>query len=170
MSAYNQLPRWVFRLMSFIPRTLFRLGMGRLLPGKLLLLETIGRKTGKRHQTPVQYERVGTKLYLGSARGELADWYKNATANSTIRYNLGDGFRTATARAITEPGEILDYLRLRLERHPAMMSRILALEGIPADPTSPKLAEYAQKLALLVLLAEEQAQVSSGSEVGTTAA
>jgi hypothetical protein len=42
-------------------------------PGELVLvLTTIGRKTGEAHKTPLQYELVEGVFYVASARGQKA--------------------------------------------------------------------------------------------------
>lgn len=47
-----------------------------------VLIETIGRKTGKRRFTPVEYHRLyKNKITVISSRGSEADWVKNIKTN-----------------------------------------------------------------------------------------
>jgi deazaflavin-dependent oxidoreductase (nitroreductase family) len=50
-----------------------------MLRSRVLLLETIGRTTGRRHRTPVMYWRVGDALFVGGGAGGMTrvDWVAN---------------------------------------------------------------------------------------------
>ena len=43
----------------------------------MMLLTSIGRKSGMPRVTPLQYEEVDGDYYIASARGWEADWFKN---------------------------------------------------------------------------------------------
>ena len=43
----------------------------------VLLLTTIGRKSGLPRITPLQYEEIDGAYYVASARGAQADWFRN---------------------------------------------------------------------------------------------
>ena len=47
----------------------------------VMLLTTIGRKSGLPRVTPLQYEEVEGDYYIASARGADADWFKNIIVN-----------------------------------------------------------------------------------------
>ena len=52
-----------------IHRLLYAAGLGPLVGKIILLLTTTGRKSGLKRITPLQYEEIDGKYYLGSARG-----------------------------------------------------------------------------------------------------
>ncbi len=52
-------------------------GVGRI----FLLLETKGRKTGKRRFTPLEYRKYNGEYLLFSSRGEKSHWFQNLCAN-----------------------------------------------------------------------------------------
>ena len=53
-----------------------------------LLLITIGRKTGKKRITPLEYHRIKDIIHIISARGDRADWFKLASYSIAATVNL----------------------------------------------------------------------------------
>lgn len=69
----------------------------------VLLLTTIGRKSGQPRVTPLQFEEVDDLIYIASARGKEADWFKNIIANPNVHVQISDrqfdaGNRSGTHR------------------------------------------------------------------------
>lgn len=122
-------------------------------PQKLiLLLTTTGRKTGRARTTPLQYEITGGTLFVASARGPQADWYRNILANPCVQVQIGPHAFQATALPIAEPTEIADFLALRLERHPVMIRMIMCLfEGLPWRFTRSDLEAFAAEKTLVAI-------------------
>src|SRR5262245_5816392 len=61
-------------------------------PPPMLLLHTIGRKSGKEHVVPMRGVPVGASFYVfGSAHGKSTqpDWYYNLTAHPDITIERG---------------------------------------------------------------------------------
>jgi deazaflavin-dependent oxidoreductase (nitroreductase family) len=116
-----------------------------------LVLITTGRKTGRLHQTPLQYELLDGSYYVGSARGIDADWYRNILANPEVKFILEGMEYSAFAEAITDPERIADFLELRLERNPFMIGLIIRLEGLPRGFSRAQLLEFASEKAIVVL-------------------
>ncbi|NTU54637.1 MAG: nitroreductase family deazaflavin-dependent oxidoreductase, partial [Anaerolineales bacterium] len=56
----------------------------------VMLLTTIGRRSGLPRVTPLQYEQVDGDYYIASARGPEADWFKNIRANPKVRVQIRD--------------------------------------------------------------------------------
>ena len=46
-----------------------------------LLFTTIGRKSGKRRITPLEYHRINGEIHIFSLRGDKADFVRNLRAN-----------------------------------------------------------------------------------------
>jgi deazaflavin-dependent oxidoreductase (nitroreductase family) len=73
-------------------------------PLGLILLETIGRRSGEPHRTPVLAMMMDDHVIVRTFRGERSDWFKNLRANPNVRY-WSDG-RARSARAVVHaPGE-----------------------------------------------------------------
>lgn len=117
----------------------------------VLVLSTIGRKTGKVHKTPLQYEILDGDYYIGSARGPDADWYRNILANPDVKVHLGGKDFPARAEPITDPGAIADFLELRRNRHPWMIKILLRMEGLAFNHNRKQLEEFARKKAIVSL-------------------
>lgn len=66
----------------------------------LLLLTTIGRKSGNAHTTPMAYTRDGDRLLVYASKGgapKHPDWYLNLVANPEVVVEVGDERYDATA-------------------------------------------------------------------------
>jgi deazaflavin-dependent oxidoreductase (nitroreductase family) len=82
----------------------------------VLLLTTIGRKSGLPRITPLQYELVDEVIYIASARGQEADWFKNILANPHVHVQMREREFNAVAEPITDPLRIAEFIELRLRR------------------------------------------------------
>lgn len=151
MAGFERTPRFLLRLIQTPPRLAYALGLGRLIGRVVLLLTTTGRKTGKRRVTPLQYEQVDGMIYVAAARGAKTDWYRNLLANPQVELRLGARCLTGTAEPITQPGQVADFLELRLQRHPRMVGAILRLEGLPAHPSRGQLEAYAASRVVVAI-------------------
>ncbi len=118
----------------------------------LLLLTTTGRKTGQPGITPLQDEEYDGVLYVGSARGQDADWFRNILANPNVHVQVEGWTFDATAEPIVNPKRIADFLELRLRQHPIMIRLIMCLfEGLPWRFTRADLEEFATQKAIVAL-------------------
>src|SRR5690348_17961452 len=75
------------------------------IPGDALL-ETTGRRTGKRRHTPVCDGLDGDTFWLVSQRGRQADWVRNLEADPHVRVKVHGGphakWRTGTAHILDD--------------------------------------------------------------------
>ncbi len=136
--------------------TLYALGLGRLIGRLVLLLTTTGRKTGLPRVTPLQYEEIDGAIYLGSSRGQKADWFRNIVANPHVEVRIKSRRFRGLAETVTDPPRIADFLEVRLKRHPKIIGAILRQEGLPAQPDRTQLEAYAAKLAMVVIRPEAE--------------
>ena len=85
-----------------------------------LLLTTTGKKSGRRHTTPVGYMPDGDRLLVFASKGgapENPDWYVNLVANPVVNVEVGDD--AYEARATVVKGEERDRLYAKqVERSP----------------------------------------------------
>ncbi len=155
MTANSQGPRPAKSLFRSPPsgliKSLYRLGLAPVLGRMILLLTTTGRRSGLSRVTPLQYEELDGAIYVGSARGAKADWFRNILANPKVRLQVGRRHFDGVAEAVTDPCRIADFLELRLRRHPRMIGAILQAEGLPAPPSRRDLEEYARTSAMVVI-------------------
>ncbi len=97
----------------------------------VLLLTTIGRKSGLPRVTPLQFEKIGDAYYVASARGKYSDWYRNLQQNTAVHVQVGNHESDGIAELVTDPARIADFLELRLKMHPLFIGVLLRLEGLP---------------------------------------
>jgi deazaflavin-dependent oxidoreductase (nitroreductase family) len=96
---------------------IWRLGLGKYLnawpevSGRIMVLNHIGRKTGKRRQTPVNYAMVNGEIYCTAGFGASSDWYLNIIANPQVEVWLPEGWWAGVADEVVDP-----QLRLPLMR------------------------------------------------------
>lgn len=118
----------------------------------VLILTTIGRKSGLPRTTPLQYEEIDGDYYIASARGSQADWFKNILANPNVQVQIRDSQFEALAEAVTDLTRIADFIDLRLRRHPVMIRLIMVLfDGLPLRFSRAELEEFCKQKALVVL-------------------
>ena len=83
----------------------WRVGAGWKKPVPVLLLEHVGRKSGKRFETPLLYMEDGRNLVIVASQGGLPrnpQWYANLGANRDVTVRLkGEGHRPVRARTAT---------------------------------------------------------------------
>jgi len=115
--------RKLYKFFNKPPRIAYELGLGPIIGRLVLLLTTRGRKTGLLRVTPLQYEQIEGKYYVGSAFGETS----------------------------TDPFRIADFLEVRLARHPRMIGMMLRAEGLPPSPSRQDLESLAADKALVIL-------------------
>ena len=87
----------------------------------LILLHTVGAKSGEPRTNPLMYDSDGDRLYVFASMGGAPrnpDWYYNVKARPEVTVERGDG-STATMRASELPREERDRRFARMkERYP----------------------------------------------------
>jgi len=152
MPGFTQLPKPIIKLIHYPPQFFYAIGLGRILGRFVLLLITIGRSTGKRRVTPLQYEEIDGKIYLGSSFGKKADWVKNILKNPQVVVQLKANKFNGIASIIDDSAKIVAFLKIRLERHPKMIGRILRAEGLSIPPSLEELESYAKGMVIVVIV------------------
>jgi deazaflavin-dependent oxidoreductase (nitroreductase family) len=68
----------------------WRLGFGRWVnfwpagTGRIMVLTHVGRKSGRRFRTPLNFAEVDGEVYCTAGFGARSDWYLNVTANPLV--------------------------------------------------------------------------------------
>jgi deazaflavin-dependent oxidoreductase (nitroreductase family) len=88
-----------FRMLNRVVEPMVRAGFGspRVVPGGLIVLETKGRKSGRRLRTPLAATRIQGHVVIGTFRGGRSQWIKNLEATPAARYWLAGCPREARA-------------------------------------------------------------------------
>lgn len=112
--------------------------------GKLLLLNTLGVKTGKVRTNPLVYLPGEGCLYVFATKGGSPahpEWYLNLAANPNVTVEVGSERYEARAETITGPERRRIYAR-QVELHPnfgdyeAKTSRVIPVVALKQNETS----------------------------------
>lgn len=96
---------------------MWRLGLGpwiNIWPdviGRIMVITHTGRKSGDKHQTPVNYAIVDGELYCTAAFGKEADWYRNIQAHPEVEVWLPDGWWAGVAEEVSSSKQRLPIMR-----------------------------------------------------------
>lgn len=85
---------------------------------RLVLLTTVGVRTGRRHTTPMMFHRDGNPLLVVASNvgaPKHPDWYLNLAANPRVTVELGD--ETYDAVAATTDGDEREKLWAMLKEN-----------------------------------------------------
>ena len=99
MAMQQRIEREFFRMLNRIVEPAVRRGVGspRFVPGGLIVLETVGFKTGNKRRTPLAAIRLQGHVFVSTVRGERSFWVKNLHKQPRTRYWLGGKPREARA-------------------------------------------------------------------------
>jgi len=101
------------------PILLYRLGLGRLVGHKFVILTTSGRKSGRPRHTALEfYEHEGRK-YIMAGYGPQSDWYRNILINPNVTLQTDEGLERKTARRLTADEDLLEAYHF-LEQSPLL--------------------------------------------------
>ena len=115
MSADAMLRR-IFRILNrYMMVPMFRLGLGPLIvnpiSGYIMVLKTVGHKTGKLRYVPVNYAIKSGCIYCMAGFGTAAHWYRNLRAQPRLELILPGGAFAGIADEVTDPDEYLSMAR-----------------------------------------------------------
>jgi deazaflavin-dependent oxidoreductase (nitroreductase family) len=86
-----------------LPLALYRLGLGRLLGHEFLLLEHLGRQSGRVHETVLKvlrYDAATREIVVASAWGAQTDWYRNLQARAPRAVRCGRDWYVPDVRTL----------------------------------------------------------------------
>jgi deazaflavin-dependent oxidoreductase (nitroreductase family) len=129
-------PGPVFRYVFKIPILYYRLGLGGLVGPRILLLTTIGRKTGRTHYTPLEftYDESTGSYFVMTGWGIKTDWYRNALANPQVKVQVG--WKKFDAQAEPVPHvEVARFMMDIVQRAPRMLAVFQRWCDRPIDGT-----------------------------------
>jgi deazaflavin-dependent oxidoreductase (nitroreductase family) len=79
---------------------------------QFLYLNTIGWKSGIKHEIEIWFVEFNKKYYIISERGEHAHWVQNIKHNPTIKFKVSAKMSEATARIVDplKESELVDRI------------------------------------------------------------
>ncbi len=119
--------REFFRRLNAVVEPAVRCGIGspRLLPAGLIVMESVGFKSGQARRTPLVAMKLGPHIIVATGRGERSFWVKNLRKQPRVRYWRGGrehaarAFVLAPGKAFRRPTSLPAYLQALTARlHP----------------------------------------------------
>jgi deazaflavin-dependent oxidoreductase (nitroreductase family) len=97
----------------------------------LMVLETVGRRSGRRHTVVVDvldYDAARDVYYVQPANGRRSDWVRNALAQPEVTARVGDRTVRARVRDVTGEEGAMAFMRF-IRRHPRYARLVAHLVG-----------------------------------------
>jgi deazaflavin-dependent oxidoreductase (nitroreductase family) len=142
-------PKGLFRLIVRYPVLYYRLGLHWLVSKQVLLLTTIGRKTGRPRVAPLDYEEEDGTYYLMPNQGTHATWYRNLVAHPEVTIQVGRRRMEAIATPVTDLKLKAHVLRRFASARWAF--RVKKYYGIPPGASDEQLLELAPHRAVVAV-------------------
>lgn len=144
-------PGGLGRRLLRLPIALCHAGLGGVFGRRLVLVEHVGRRTGRQHEVVLEVvDRAGGAVTVASGYGPRADWYRNLLASPRTTMTLGTHRQPVTVRALdAEEGSavLLAYGR----RHRRAARVVARRMGYEIDGSDADLAELGRRLPFLRL-------------------
>lgn len=125
--------KWIFKM----PILQYKLGMGWMIGKYILLLTTMGRKSGKPRHTPLEYvyDKENDRYRVAAGWGGNTDWYRNLLKNPNVTVQVGRRKFDAIAEKASDE-EVAKYMMYVSERHRRMDRIWNRWSDKPVDGTS----------------------------------
>lgn len=127
----GRVTRFIYRL----PIWLYRLGLGGLLGRRFLLINHVGRKSGRLHQTVVEvagHDAASGTYLVASGYGPRADWYRNLRHEPNVTIQVG-GKRLAVRAEHLSPEASGEAMVAYARRHPVAARSLARTLGLDLD-------------------------------------
>ena len=145
------LPTGLRRTLVRLPVQLYRMHLGGLMGGRLLLLRHVGRTSGKERQVVLEVvEHTDDGYVVCSGFGPKADWYRNVLAHPDVVIQVGRRRLDVTARPLA-PAEGGEVMARYAPRHPRAAARLVRLMGFSVDGTADDYRRVGRELPFLRL-------------------
>jgi deazaflavin-dependent oxidoreductase (nitroreductase family) len=146
------------RLLLRVPIMAYSAGFGWLFGRWLVMVEHVGRRTGKRRRVVLEVvaRDASGAVTVASGFGAKADWYRNLLAHPQAQVSTGRRRRPVVARPVpVDDGARVMLAYARRHRRPAR--RIAAVMGYEVDGGDADFAELGRRLNFLRLEPDDRA-------------
>ena|SRR2546426_7488406 len=111
------------------------------------LLETVGRRSGKRRRVPVGYGLDGNVLWIVAHHGRAAAYVQNLIADPQVKVKVEGAWRTGTAQLVPddEPIRRLESLDPGIARAAKPLGTSLLTIRVDLDAAQPDPQDRAQR-------------------------
>ncbi len=81
-------PRGLMKLLNYVPGLIYRIGVTKSIEGRMMVITTTGRNSGKKVPAVVNYLKKDNKVYAFSIY-KGSDWLKNIEKNPQVEIQIG---------------------------------------------------------------------------------
>lgn len=151
MSKFNfkQKPTGLFKQVLHAPVWLFRAHLGFVFGKRIVMLEHIGRRSGKTRHTPLEVVyRDGDSYVLCSGTGPNADWYRNLRSNPAAALWVGSR-RYEVEQRFLDSSEAATTFAVYEQAHPKAAGRLTDSMGVSHDGTHRGRIEMVAKIPMV---------------------
>ena len=132
---FKQKPTGTFKHILHAPVWLFRARLGFIFGKRIVMLEHIGRRSGKLRRTPLEVVKRDEDAYtLCSGTGSNADWYRNIRNQPATALWVGSRPYTVDQRFLSDSEAATVFAEYE-RAHPKAAARLLELMGVSHDGT-----------------------------------
>lgn len=153
MSKFNfrQKPTGLFKHVLHAPVWVFRARLGFLMGKRIVMLEHIGRRSGKLRQTPLEVvHRDGDTYVICSGTGPNADWYRNIKSRPTEGLWVGSTRHNVEQRFL-EDSEAATVFAGYEQGHPKAATKLMDVMGVSHDGTHDSRVAMVAKIPMVEL-------------------
>jgi deazaflavin-dependent oxidoreductase (nitroreductase family) len=132
-------PKWLLQLQVFLLRHRLMGPLNR----QYMIITTIGRKTGRKHSTPIGFVPDGD-TYLALNMGGRSNWYLNARANPQVTLEVNGQKIEARAEdaPIKTPEQLKQVLDAYKRERPGMIEGIFSISADTPQDELMKIGEF----------------------------
>ncbi|MFW9930166.1 MAG: nitroreductase family deazaflavin-dependent oxidoreductase [Candidatus Thorarchaeota archaeon] len=124
-------------------------GIGRV----ILLLYHIGRKSGKKYITPVEYLKKENIPHIFASRGYKTDWLKNIKKSShNIKIQMGFKTKTVDATIITDDNEYNELFKFYVKKRTKPAKSLFGWDPSNDNPETTNFSLLKDKIVAVKLL------------------
>jgi deazaflavin-dependent oxidoreductase (nitroreductase family) len=157
-------PRGLLRWLLRLPINLYHLRLGWILGQRFMLLEHLGRKSGRWHQVVIEvvgHDDDSDTYFAASGWNLRSDWYRNILAHPQVRLSAGHRRRVTAIAHVLDPAEAGDRLMDYARRHPIAMKELAGVMGFPKHDTEADIRAIAESLPIIAFHVTTWPQASS---------
>jgi deazaflavin-dependent oxidoreductase (nitroreductase family) len=145
-------PTGFSRLLWRFPIIIFRMGLGWLFAGRMLLLEHTGRKSGLHRQNVLEvvgHDQQTDTYYVVAGFGPKSQWYQNILACPDVSIRVGR--RHLDVHAQVAPDEEAGEVLLQFAQDNPSEAKLVGLLGYEVDGTDEDWRALGHELLLIAL-------------------
>ena len=146
-------PPAALRLAFKIPTLIYRVGLGRLLGRRFLLLIHRGRKSGLARRTVlevIKHETDPAAAAVLSGWGERSQWFRNLQAAPPIAVSIGGERWLNPQCEVLEPDQVVEAVEEYRRNHRLLMASLDRFFGWPRKASEEERRRLARDLCVVV--------------------